>query len=32
MFDDYRQALVRRDWDAACWHLAPETTDKLSRT
>src|SRR4051794_12110195 len=29
MFDDYRQALVERDWDKACSHLAPETTDKL---
>jgi len=29
MFDDYRQALVDRDWDKACSHLAPETTDKL---
>jgi len=29
MFDDYRQALVARDWAKACSHLAPETTDKL---
>jgi len=29
MSDDYRQALVDRDWDTACSHLAPETTDKL---
>jgi hypothetical protein len=29
MFDDYRQALVARDWDEACSHLAPETTAKL---
>src|SRR3954454_15065947 len=29
MFDDYRKALVDRDWDRACSHLAPETTDKL---
>src|SRR3954471_1819017 len=29
MFDDYRAALVDRDWDRACSHLAPETTAKL---
>jgi hypothetical protein len=29
MFDDYRAALVARDWDRACSHLAPETTQKL---
>ena len=29
MFDDYRQALIARDWDEACSHLAPETTTKL---
>ena len=32
MFDDYRKALIARDWDAACSHLAPETTEKLQRT
>jgi hypothetical protein len=29
MFDDYRAALIARDWDRACGHLAPETTQKL---
>ena len=29
MFDDYREALGARDWDEACAHLAPETTEKL---
>ena len=29
MFDAYRQALIARDWDEACSHLAPETTEKL---
>jgi hypothetical protein len=29
MFDDYRAALIARDWDRACGHLAPETTKKL---
>jgi hypothetical protein len=29
MFADYTEALGDRDWDEACSHLAPETTDKL---
>ena len=29
MFTDYTKALAARDWDEACEHLAPETTDKL---
>ena len=29
MFADYTEALGDRDWDDACEHLAPETTDKL---
>ena len=29
MFTDYTKALGERDWDEACEHLAPETTDKL---
>jgi hypothetical protein len=29
MFDDYTKALGDRDWDEACDHLAPETTEKL---
>lgn len=29
MFADYTEALGERDWDDACEHLAPETTDKL---
>jgi hypothetical protein len=29
MFDNYRAALIARDWDKACAHLAPETTEKL---
>jgi outer membrane murein-binding lipoprotein Lpp len=29
MFDDYRAALLARDWGRACSHLAPETTLKL---
>jgi hypothetical protein len=31
MFDDYRAALIARDWDRACSHLAPETTQKLQQ-
>jgi hypothetical protein len=31
MFDDYRAALIARDWDRACGHLAPETTKKLQQ-
>ena len=31
MFDDYREALGARDWDRACSHLAPETTEKLQQ-
>ena len=31
MFDDYRAALIARDWDKACSHLAPETTKKLQQ-
>ncbi len=29
MFTDYTEALGERDWEEACEHLAPETTDKL---
>lgn len=29
MFDAYTKALGDRDWETACAHLAPETTDKL---
>ena len=29
MFNAYLKSLVDRDWDAACSHLAPETTEKL---
>lgn len=29
MFTEYTEALGERDWDQACEHLAPETTDKL---
>jgi hypothetical protein len=29
MFADYTEALRERDWEEACEHLAPETTDKL---
>jgi hypothetical protein len=29
MFADYTKALGERDWEDACEHLAPETTDKL---
>ncbi|MDA0172306.1 hypothetical protein OJ998_24600 [Solirubrobacter taibaiensis] len=29
MFTDYTKALGDRDWEEACEHLAPETTDKL---
>ena len=29
MFADYTEALGERDWEDACEHLAPETTDKL---
>lgn len=29
MFADYTEALGERDWEEACEHLAPETTDKL---
>jgi hypothetical protein len=29
MFTDYTEALGERDWEEACEHLAPETTQKL---
>ncbi len=29
MFTAYLKSLVDRDWDGACSHLAPETTEKL---
>ena len=29
MFTEYTEALGKRDWDEACTHLAPETTEKL---
>lgn len=31
MFTSYTKALGDRDWDEACAHLAPETTEKLQQ-